>query len=87
MANFPREIGLQNDFHNTSVIVRPARDGRLSVGQQKRTKRALCGIDGCTCSDAWGMRGPQPFDSYWHIEETGPSGGGYLSIGGWATGE
>ena len=52
------KITLTNDFHNTTVnLVATAK--RLNAKQVKRAKKALCGIDGCTCSDDLGMRGSQ----------------------------
>ena len=44
---------LKNDFHNTSVRVKPVvNDGYsyvLTRRQVRRARRALCGVDGCTC--------------------------------------
>lgn len=54
-------IRLRNDFHNTSVTLRPAADGTLSAGQVARAKRTLCprARAGCTCGGNLGERGPQ----------------------------
>lgn len=49
---------ITNDFHNTSVTVRTL-DGRLSARVVARVRRALCGIDGCTCGGDLSERGPQ----------------------------
>lgn len=51
-------ITLKNDFHNTVVTLRPGH-GRLSPSQVARSRRALCGIAGCTCGGWCGERGPQ----------------------------
>jgi hypothetical protein len=48
---------ISNDFHNTTTRTRL---GRKSEKQMKALKRRLCGVAGCTCSDAIGSRGPQP---------------------------
>lgn len=63
---------LVNDFHGTSVNVRCAGvqhiwnevEITLSENQTKRAKKALCGIAGCTCSNAAGMRGAQTHHNY-----------------------
>lgn len=60
-------VTLTNDFHNTDVTLRCEVLSHIygeatiypSESQIKRAKRELCGIDGCTCSDAAGCRGPQ----------------------------
>ncbi len=52
-------ITLENNFHNSSIALRPSKEGRLSASQVKRTKKTLCGITGCTCSGALGTRRPQ----------------------------
>lgn len=70
------KITLTNNFHDTSVTLRP-RDGKLSAAQVRRAKRTLCGMAECTCSDDLGRRGPQPDadpdpeDAYplWALEE------------------
>jgi hypothetical protein len=51
-------IEITNSFHNTSIRLRP-RNGWLSLGQIKEARRALCGVDGCMCSNDAGMRGHQ----------------------------
>jgi len=51
-------ITFSNDFHNTTVRVRP-KDGRISVSQARRAWRELCGIRSCTCG---GIRGRQAVD-------------------------
>lgn len=50
-------ITLTNDFHNTEIKFRD-RCGSLSKDQVRKAKKALC-VEGCTCSDAAGTRGPQ----------------------------
>lgn len=52
------QVTLTNDFHNTSVVVRP-KSLFLSSGQRRRAWSALCGIKGCTCSGILGTRGYQ----------------------------
>ena len=72
-----RTFTLRNDFHNTSVNVRcqgiqytPYEiEITLSESQKKRTKKALCGVQGCTCSDETGMRGEQ--DSVYFSNHSG----------------
>jgi hypothetical protein len=50
-------IKLVNTFHNTSTTVRAGDGDRISRRTERRVWRALCGIDGCTCSGAGGVRG------------------------------
>jgi hypothetical protein len=50
---------IRNDFHGTSATVRVGESGLLSPGQIKRVRKALCGIDGCTCGGPLSERGPQ----------------------------
>ena len=48
-------VELRNDFHNTYVSVRvPERPCILSVHQQRRVERALCGMDDCSCGTVRG---------------------------------
>jgi hypothetical protein len=54
------KITLYNDFHGTAVNLFPKND-RLSPGQIKRAKQALCGMSWCSCSDSAGCRGYQDF--------------------------
>jgi len=61
------KITLKNDFHNTKVATTDKgldsavtyffeNNGKLnSTG--RRIKRALCGIEGCTCGNFLGIRG------------------------------
>ena len=49
-------ITLKNDFHHTEVHLIP-KNGELSAGQIKRSRKILCGCDNCVCSNAAGMRG------------------------------
>lgn len=50
-------ITLTNDFHGTSVNLRPDDSYTLSALQVARARRALCGIKGCTCGGDLGERG------------------------------
>ena len=52
------KITLKNDFHNTEITL-IAKNGMLSTGQVKKSKKTLCGIAGCTCGDELGTRGNQ----------------------------
>ena len=52
------QITLRNNFHGTEVNLRP-RNGKLTRGQVNTSKKILCGIKGCSCSDDLGCRGPQ----------------------------
>jgi hypothetical protein len=51
-------ITLTNDFHNSAISLRSTTH-RLSAGQVAKARRALCGIDGCTCGGIAGTRGVQ----------------------------
>jgi hypothetical protein len=51
-------ITLTNDFHNTSVSVR-LNNQFLTKNQESRVYKKLCGIKGCACGNAIGMRGAQ----------------------------
>ena len=63
MAN----VTLRNDFHNTSVVLRCETLSHMfgevtirpTVSQIRKSKKSLCGIAGCTCSNDCGIRGPQ----------------------------
>jgi hypothetical protein len=60
-------VTLTNDFHNSAVVLRCEVLQHIhneltiypTVYQIKRTKRKLCGIAGCTCSNDIGIRGKQ----------------------------
>jgi hypothetical protein len=60
-------VTLTNDFHNSSVVLRCEVLQHIhneltiypTVHQIKRSKRKLCGIPGCTCSNDCGIRGKQ----------------------------
>lgn len=60
-------ITLTNDFHGTEAAVRGdnmvGRGKALSAVTVRRTWRALCGIEGCTCGGVLGQRGPQSWSS------------------------
>jgi len=53
---------LTNDFHNTRVQVNLAGRYFLTQYQVRRSWKRLCGIQGCTCGDIAGTRGPQWLD-------------------------
>lgn len=63
-------VTIRNDFHHTSCVVRcqvllhhPTEATiRPTKSQLKRSKRLLCGIVGCTCSNDAGARGPQTYN-------------------------
>lgn len=46
---------LINDFHGTEYRTR---GGVLSPSTVRRIRKALCGIQGCTCGGVLGERGP-----------------------------
>ena len=54
---------LINNFHDTeiTVVAKPVSPGiySLSVGQVRKIRKALCGMDGCTCGDFLGQRGTE----------------------------
>ena len=60
-------VTLRNDFHNSSVNLRCEVLSHIhneatiypTAGQIAKAKKALCDIDGCTCSGDAGTRGPQ----------------------------
>ena len=58
-----KTVTLRNDFHNTTVDVRPSDAGRLSASQVRRVRRELCGIHDCRCGV---VRGPQDVE---YLEE------------------
>lgn len=61
---------LSNDFHNTTYRTLKTRDeleaiyGRVCQGVAtdaekallRKARRALCGVEGCKCGNAWGER-------------------------------
>ena len=53
-----RKLKLTNDFHNTSITLHVV-GLRLSAGQVRRARHALCGMASCDCSGYVGVRGPQ----------------------------
>lgn len=55
-------ITLTNDFHGTSVNLR-VKGSTLSIHQIRRARRALCGVENCTCGGVAGERGGQ-----WKVE-------------------
>jgi hypothetical protein len=63
-----KTIELKNNFHNTGVALRVELldhgthlETTLSESQMKKSKKALCGIKGCTCAFAAGTRGSQKY--------------------------
>ena len=56
MAN----VTLYNDFHNSQTDRRLRAGDTISPQRVQAIRRSLCGIGGCLCGDALGMRGPQP---------------------------
>lgn len=64
-------ITLNNNFHGTAVRIAAEPGQVLSLGQVARARRALCGISGCTCGNALGMRGPNPEIGYEGYTRTG----------------
>lgn len=57
------KITLTNDFHNTSTIVHVDDRGWITERQLKRARKALCGVDGCSCGGDAGERGPQEHEA------------------------
>lgn len=79
-------ITLRNDFHNTSVNIRAnALPHVIPPSQERRIRRALCGVKGCACGK---VRGPQHgpdgqrivVQRDWYGEGVGPDGYPLLSI-------
>ena len=64
MKKVTLKVELLNRFHNRSITLRAHR-GRfdfqsgdflfLSMGQTDKARRFLCGVKGCTCSNALGI--------------------------------
>ena len=60
-------VTLTNEFHNTTTTLICETLSHIfnevtiypSVSQIRRAKRALCGVEGCTCSNDAGCRGWQ----------------------------
>ena len=71
------KITLSNEFHGTKInmVAKLANGGNayLTKSQVARARRALCGINGCTCGDAAGCR-PQM------VEDSGSFDGAYWII-------
>ena len=73
------KLRLENDFHGSLVDVEAEilEDGHgdrwieLTDNRAMRTKKQLCGIEGCTCSAASGARGIQldPDRNVFRVEE------------------
>lgn len=55
-------ITIRNDFHDTAARIRAAIGDTLTPSQVKRCRKALCGIEGCTCGGPLSERGPQHDD-------------------------
>lgn len=62
------ETTLRNNFHGTEITITPGANGVLSDSQARDIRKTLCGVDGCTCGDGLGCRGPQEAD----VEEYAP---------------
>jgi len=56
-----KTVTLTNDFHRTETRVRlkPSKwgEGEITWQQEARARKALCGVDGCTCAGHAGVRG------------------------------
>lgn len=47
-----KKFVIENTFHNSTVtVLLPEEGGTLSLSQQRRVERALCGISGCRCGN------------------------------------
>ena len=51
-------ITLTNNFHHTTYTLRANYGEALSPSQIRRARKALCGVQGCTCGGNLGERGP-----------------------------
>ena len=58
-------ITIRNDFHGTAARLRASIGDTLTPSQVKRCRKALCGIEGCTCGGALSERGPQRDSNGW----------------------
>lgn len=58
-----KKFTLRNDFHNTEVSVIVKEGEAFSATQQRRVRKALCGVYECRCGT---IRGPQDI----HVYET-----------------
>ena len=47
----------ENTLHNTTATVRASVGDRISRRTERRVWKDLCGIEGCTCAGAGGVRG------------------------------
>lgn len=52
-----RTYTLYNDLHRTSVRVRATLGAKITDRQARRINAALCGVRGCGCGGALGVRG------------------------------
>jgi hypothetical protein len=50
-------LTLVNTFHDTTARLRAVPGDTLSAAQERRLRKTLCGMQGCTCSGAGGVRG------------------------------
>lgn len=50
-------LTLANTFHGTKARIRATPGAHVSRRTERRVWRALCGMEGCTCSGAGGVRG------------------------------
>lgn len=51
------KVTLKNEFHNTEVNIHVPDNGILSVGQTRRARRSLCGMDDCCCGSVDTLQG------------------------------
>lgn len=64
------KVTVTNSFHHTEYTLYVNDENMvLSPRQVERSRRALCGIIGCTCGDAIGSR-----DSEWFAAPASPTG-------------
>lgn len=56
------KITLTNDFHNSAVTLQANLGEWLSARQIQKARKALCGMQDCTCGGNLGERGKQAVD-------------------------
>jgi len=76
-------VTLRNDFHRTSVGVRVSGPGHvLTVGQVRRIRHVLCGMEDCKCGQGLSTRGRQTWpDGRPMLIEADLDGGARLDCG------
>ncbi len=47
-------ITIQNNFHGSSTKLNIKVDGKVSLSQERRAKKAICGVGGCQCGGIYG---------------------------------